>query len=126
MAGAIYWTAREFAVKPDWDGGADPEGQRDAIHNKALISYDGKAKPAFETAKDGFEATPLYRDDPAPWRAPSCRAAARRRTRAAVPRRAGGVAALITLDAAACATSGALGAAKGEGQVVELPTRRVA
>ena len=22
MGGAIYWTAREFAVKPDWDGGA--------------------------------------------------------------------------------------------------------
>ena len=25
MSGAIYWTAREFAVKPDWDGGAHPD-----------------------------------------------------------------------------------------------------
>jgi hypothetical protein len=63
MGGAIYWTAREFAVKPRWDGGAHPE-QRDAIHNKALIAYDGTRKPAWSTAQDAFRATPLYRDDP--------------------------------------------------------------
>ena len=65
MNGAIYWTAREFAVKPDWDGGAHPKGFRDPIHNKGLISYAGKVKPAFETAKEAFQATPLYRNDPA-------------------------------------------------------------
>ena len=66
MGGAIYWTAREFAVKPDWDGGAtSPGGKRDSFHRKGLISYDGKIKPAFNAAKDAFEATPLYRDDPA-------------------------------------------------------------
>jgi len=63
MNGAIYWTAREFAVKPDWDGGAHPK-VRDPIHNKGLISYDGRAKPAFKTAREAFEGTPLYRDDP--------------------------------------------------------------
>ena len=63
MGGAIYWTAREFAVKPFWDGGAQPRA-RDSIHNKGLISYDGRIKPAFSVAQKAFEATPLYRDDP--------------------------------------------------------------
>ncbi len=65
MGGAIYWTAREFAVKPHWDGGAHPPpAERDSIHNKGLISYDGKVKPAFAVAQREFKATPLYRDDP--------------------------------------------------------------
>jgi beta-galactosidase/beta-glucuronidase len=63
MGGAIYWTTREFAVKPEWDGGAHP-ADRDTIHNKGLISYSGKVKPAFAVAQKAFEATPLYRDDP--------------------------------------------------------------
>jgi hypothetical protein len=63
MGGAIYWTTREFAVKPHWDGGGHPQ-TRDSIHNKGLIAYDGKVKPAFTTAQDAFKATPLYRDDP--------------------------------------------------------------
>ncbi len=67
MGGAIYWTAREFAVKPHWDGGARPMpvSGRDSIHNKALIAYDGTPKPAFAVARDAFRATPLYRNDPA-------------------------------------------------------------
>jgi beta-glucuronidase len=64
MGGAIYWTTREFAVKPHWDGGAQPL-MRDSIHNKALIAYDGAPKPAFAVARTAFRATPLYRDDPA-------------------------------------------------------------
>jgi len=63
MNGAVYWTAREFAVKPDWDGGAHPK-VRDPIHNKGLISYNGEVKPAFKAAQEAFRATPLYRDDP--------------------------------------------------------------
>jgi beta-glucuronidase len=63
MGGAIYWTAREFAVKPNWDGGAHP-AIRDSIHRKGLISYDGKVKPAFALAQREFKGTPLYRDDP--------------------------------------------------------------
>jgi hypothetical protein len=66
MGGAIYWTVREFAVKPHWDGGSHPPvGERDAIHNKGLISYTGKVKPAFSFAQREFKATPLYREDPA-------------------------------------------------------------
>ncbi|HEV2753480.1 MAG TPA: glycoside hydrolase family 2 TIM barrel-domain containing protein, partial [Solirubrobacteraceae bacterium] len=61
--GAIYWTLREFAVKPSWDGGAERRGvERDAIHNKALITYDGQRKPAWHAAETMFSATPLYRD----------------------------------------------------------------
>jgi beta-galactosidase/beta-glucuronidase len=62
LAGAIYWTAREFYVKPRWDGGAFiPIEQRDALHNKGLLHYDGKPKPAFEEAKRLFARTPVYR-----------------------------------------------------------------
>jgi beta-glucuronidase len=63
MGGAIYWTTREFAVKPFWDGGAHPQS-RDSIHNKGLISYGGKVKPAFAVVQKEFRSTPLYRDDP--------------------------------------------------------------
>lgn len=64
MGGAIYWTAREFAVKPHWDGGDHPL-VRDSIHHKALISYFGKDKPAYAVAQAAFKAAPLYRPDPA-------------------------------------------------------------
>jgi beta-glucuronidase len=62
ISGAIYWTLREFAVKPFWDGGAELRSiQTDSIHNKGLISYDGKTvKPAFAVAQKEFAATPLY------------------------------------------------------------------
>lgn len=61
LAGAIYWTAREFYVKPDWDGGARRKGiRRDALHNKGLIRYDGRPKPAFYAARKMFQRTPLY------------------------------------------------------------------
>ncbi|MDQ3849211.1 MAG: hypothetical protein M3296_01155, partial [Actinomycetota bacterium] len=62
MGGAIYWTAREFAVKPHWDGGAHP-AVRDAIHNKGLIAYGGGLKPAWKTTRAAFRDTPLYRGD---------------------------------------------------------------
>ena len=61
LAGAIYWTAREFYVKPDWDGGAERDVPRDALHNKGLITYDGEPKPAFDAAREIFESTPVYR-----------------------------------------------------------------
>ncbi len=66
LSGAIYWTLREFAVKPNWDGGAERIGvPRDAIHNKGLITYaDGTRKPAWEVAQRHFATTPLYRSDP--------------------------------------------------------------
>lgn len=62
LGGAIHWTLREFAVKPDWDGGAERDVPRDPIHNKALITYDGTPKPAWDVARSDFAATPLFRD----------------------------------------------------------------
>ena len=62
--GAIYWTLREFAVKPFWDGLENatprPNVAVDSIHNKGLISYRGKAKPAWRVASKEFAATPLF------------------------------------------------------------------
>jgi beta-glucuronidase len=62
LSGAIYWTAREFYVKPNWDGGAERNVPRDALHNKGLITYDGVPKPAFFEAQRRFKATPVYRE----------------------------------------------------------------
>ncbi|HEV2062262.1 MAG TPA: glycoside hydrolase family 2 TIM barrel-domain containing protein [Solirubrobacteraceae bacterium] len=66
MSGAIYWTLREFAVKPDWDGGAQrTDVVRDAIHNKGLLHYeDGARKPAWDVVREHFAATPMYRSEP--------------------------------------------------------------
>ena len=61
LGGAIYWTLREFAVKPDWDGGAARAVPRDAIHNKGLITYAGQRKPAWAVAERDFAATPPFR-----------------------------------------------------------------
>jgi beta-glucuronidase len=126
MGGAIYWTAREFAVKPEWDGGAHPPA-RDSIHNKALITYDGKIKPAFTAAQEAFKATPLYRDDPA----------AVVRAQLSAPRSLisrtvlfigalGFVLALLVLDAWCLRDIWRAWRPHGQAQVVELSTRRVA
>jgi beta-glucuronidase len=63
MNGAIYWTLREFAVKPDWDGGAQREDVvRDGIHDKGLLEYEtGKRKPAWNVAAQDFASHALYR-----------------------------------------------------------------
>ncbi len=63
LGGAIYWTLREFAVKPDWDGGAKRQVPRDGIHNKGLITYGGIRKPAWQVAQTNFRATTLFRED---------------------------------------------------------------
>jgi hypothetical protein len=126
MGGAIYWTTREFAVKPHWDGGAHPR-VRDSIHNKALISYDGKIKPAFTAAQEAFKATPMYRDDPG-----AVARAQLSESRSLIARTLlfvgviGFVLALITLDALCLRDIWRAWRPYGEGQVVELPTRRVA
>jgi len=65
LSGAIYWTLREFAVKPFWDGGSGAPGIRtDSIHNKGLIAYAGATKPAFSVARRLFADTPLYVPEP--------------------------------------------------------------
>ncbi len=59
--GAIYWTLREFAVKPFWNGGANRgDLPRDSVHHKGLLRYDGTPKPAWAVARDEFAATPRY------------------------------------------------------------------
>jgi Glycosyl hydrolases family 2, TIM barrel domain len=59
MDGALYWTLREFAVKPDWLGGLDPARypHPDSIHHKGLISYEGVEKPAFAVLRDLIAAS---------------------------------------------------------------------
>ncbi len=57
LGGAIYWTLREFAVKPNWDGGAQRKVPRDGIHNKGLITYGGQRKPAWAVAEQNFRST---------------------------------------------------------------------
>jgi beta-glucuronidase len=73
--GAIYWTLREFAVKPFWDGLENatprPDVAIDSIHNKGLIAYHGQPKPAWRVASRQFATTPLFPGAPP-------RAAARR------------------------------------------------
>ncbi|WP_205696349.1 glycoside hydrolase family 2 protein [Conexibacter sp. SYSU D00693] len=62
IGGAIYWTLREFAVKPDWDGGAKRTGiPRDGIHNKGLITYEGQRKPAWDVLAADAQRTALWR-----------------------------------------------------------------
>ncbi len=65
MNGAIYWTLREFAVKPHWDGGAHRHDiVHDSIHHKGLIAYDGQRKPAWAMASSLLAAQPLYPASP--------------------------------------------------------------
>jgi beta-glucuronidase len=64
LSGAIYWTLQEFAIKPDWDGGAQRVGiPRTSIHHKGLITYDGRPKPAYDVVRADIKRTPLDRSD---------------------------------------------------------------
>jgi beta-glucuronidase len=85
MSGAIYWTLREFAVKPDWIGGA-PAGTpgllHDSIHHKGLLTYAGQPKPAWGVIRAAFAATPLFAPLPAPAARPGALPSARPAVRA--------------------------------------------
>ncbi|MCD6726188.1 MAG: beta galactosidase jelly roll domain-containing protein, partial [Solirubrobacteraceae bacterium] len=55
LSGAIYWALQEFRVRPGWDGGnprPDPP-----IHEKGLVTFDGRRKPAFSLVRERFRAT---------------------------------------------------------------------
>jgi hypothetical protein len=64
LSGAIYWTLQEFAVKPQWDGGAQLRAaDRTSIHHKGLITYDGRPKPAYDVLRKDIKSTPLVRPE---------------------------------------------------------------
>ena len=59
LNGALYWALQEFRVRPDWEGG-NPH-PTPPIHQKGLIGFDGKLKPAFFDVQKSFLATPQLR-----------------------------------------------------------------
>jgi beta-glucuronidase len=61
LSGALYWTLKEFRVRPQWDGG-NPRPEP-PIHQKAVISYDGQRKPAFADLQRNYLATDQYPGD---------------------------------------------------------------
>jgi hypothetical protein len=62
MNGSIYWTLREFAVRPGWRGGLTPTAADPptGLTYKALISYGGVEKPAFSVVQHLFADPPSF------------------------------------------------------------------
>jgi beta-glucuronidase len=55
LAGALYWTLREFRVRPGWVGGNPRPGPNQGIHQKGLIEfYTGTLKPAYDNLRDHY------------------------------------------------------------------------
>ena len=63
LSGAVWWTLREFLVRPGWDGG-NPVPQP-PMHQKAVLTYDGVAKPAYYDLQAAYRATQQF-SAPAP------------------------------------------------------------
>jgi beta-glucuronidase len=61
LSGAIYWTLKEFRVRPDWEGG-NPRPQS-PIHQKAVIDFDGNRKPAFTNLQQAYQRVDQYPGD---------------------------------------------------------------
>jgi glycosyl hydrolase family 2 len=59
LSGAVYWALQEFRVRPGWQGG-NPRPQP-PIHQKGLVTFDGRRKPAFFDAQRLFRATEQLR-----------------------------------------------------------------
>lgn len=58
LSGALYWTVREFAIKPSWTGGTPRSfAKRDGIHRKALLTYDGRPKPVWSSARNRLDGS---------------------------------------------------------------------
>ncbi|MDQ6806648.1 MAG: hypothetical protein M3065_17160 [Actinomycetota bacterium] len=62
MNGSIYWTLREFAVRPGWKGGLTPAAAAPltGLTHKALITYGGVDKPAFSVTRQMFADPPPF------------------------------------------------------------------
>ena len=58
LSGSIYWALNEFRVRPNWDGGNPRPAP--PIHQKGLVTYDRRRKPAFFDVQRLFGATPQY------------------------------------------------------------------
>jgi beta-glucuronidase len=58
LSGAVWFTLREFLVRPGWDGG-NPVPQP-PLHQKAVLAYDGTAKPAYYQLQAAYRATQQY------------------------------------------------------------------
>ena len=58
LNGISYWALREFLVRPGWAGG-NPLPQP-PMHQKGVISYDGRRKPAFADLQESYRSTPLF------------------------------------------------------------------
>src|SRR3954452_17204994 len=58
LSGAVYFPLREFLVRPGWDGGTPVP--HPPFHQKAVLSYDGVAKPAYSALQAAFRATQQY------------------------------------------------------------------
>lgn len=55
LAGAAYWTLREFRVRPGWVGGNPLPHANQGIHQKGLIEfYAGFHKPAYTNLRDHY------------------------------------------------------------------------
>ena len=58
LSGVLYWTIKEFRVKPKWEGGNPRPAP--PIHQKAIIDFDGNRKPGFATIEQAFKAIDQY------------------------------------------------------------------
>jgi beta-glucuronidase len=61
LSGALYWTLKEFRVRPEWEGG-NPRPQS-PIHQKAVIDFDGNRKPAFTNLQQAYQRVDQYPGD---------------------------------------------------------------
>jgi beta-glucuronidase len=62
LSGSLYWTLREFKIRPEWDGG-NPRPSPEPLHQKGVIAYDGSRKPAFGDIQRLFRSVDQYPGD---------------------------------------------------------------
>jgi hypothetical protein len=65
LSGALYWTLKEFKIRPEWDGG-NPRPSPEPLHQKAVVAYDGTRKPAFADLQRLFRSVDQYPGDGTP------------------------------------------------------------
>ena len=58
LSGSIYWALNEFRVRPGWEGG-NPR-PNPPVHQKGLITYDRKRKPAWADVQRLFAGTQQF------------------------------------------------------------------